>query len=102
MPLNPPTCDITGSFPPGPLHRGTPYLILSVSKQVDTALIDVASVADPSVEFQVSCIPGDSIGELKFALPPTIDPGQYTLSARLIPKNDCPEGSIAAQTFDVE
>jgi hypothetical protein len=102
MPLNPSPCDITGSFPEGPLHRGLPYHVLGVSKDVDTALIDVVQVADPEVEFQVSCIDGDAPGELKFALPPAMDPGQYTLSAQLIPKNDCPEGSIAAQTFDVE
>lgn len=101
-PVEPDTPPVpTGTLPLGPLHRGLPPYTVKTKGSVETVLIDVKQVVDPSVEFQITCETGEKLGEFKFVVPPGIDAGMYEFSARLVQPNDPAEGTIPEQEIEV-
>lgn len=90
-----------GQMPPSPLHRGLPYHTMKVSEGVESAILVVVSHADPNVNFQVNTTPSERPRYLNFALPSTMDTGDYTIGVKLLPLDGYEEGGIAPATFQV-
>jgi hypothetical protein len=97
--LGPGSCPtMTAQWPDGPLCRCANFM--PANRAVDCVLVDVVSVADPSVDFQVFA--AEVEGGFNIALPADIDPGEYFLTAHLLPFGKCETVYMGPKLFDVE
>ena len=101
MPINPPPCDTNASWPAAPLRRAPEYNTMSAPKSVEFILVDVVSCADPENSFQVTAY-SSSPGVIQFALPETMEPGDWELTAHLYPRDACPPFDLGPTVMEVE
>lgn len=95
-------CHLSATWPTGPLHKAPITMNLSTSRDVDCVLIDVASLSDPSVEFQVFAAENGA-GSFLWALPSGIDSGEYAITLNLLPTSSkCETVIMGPNVYEVE